>query len=136
MINADAQTPDRRRVLVVEDEAAVQASLAAFLTHHGFSTLRAASVDEVLSALNGVRVDAVTLDIHIPDESGLNRSGFAVLQAMRLMPLYERVPVVIFTGIQLPSKDEDHARSLGAVIVQKPLSYKAVLDCLNELSAN
>ncbi len=136
MSNLDAPSTiaQRPRVLVVEDEAAVQASLSVFLTQHGFSTLRASHVDDALSALSGVRVDAVTLDIRIPDESGLKRSGLSILEAMRLIPMYEQVPVVIFTGVELSPDDEEKARRLGAVILYKPQPYAAVLEYLNELS--
>ena len=136
MLSSDTPsgTTKRRRVLGVEDELSLQTSLSAFLTHHEFSTLRASSIDEALNALTGVHVDAVTLDIRIPDESGLKRSGMAILEAMRLMPTYEQVPVVILTGVTLSPEDEETAQRLGAVILYKPRPYSVVLQCLNELA--
>ena len=123
--------PEKHSVLVVEDEPNVQETLAAVLTIVGFKTYRAGNVDEALNVLERERVDAVSLDVRMPDPKGLERDGFTLLKYLRSVPVYAGVPVLLFTGVELSPEEDELARDLRAKVFYKPQLYSAIIDELN-----
>ena len=71
------------------------------LAHAGFTAHHAVTVDEALAILRREHVDAVSLDVKVPDPKGLERSGLSLLTTLRAMPGYAKVPALIFTGMPL-----------------------------------
>jgi DNA-binding response OmpR family regulator len=120
-------------VLVVEDDQAIQTTLCATLTLMGFKTLSASSVDEALKTLGTDRVDAVSLDVRLPDPKGLERSGLSLLAFMRATPEYVHVPVLIFTGVPLSLEDEELVRRNDADVFYKPQPYSLLVAHLTRL---
>src|SRR6185436_8285371 len=94
-------------VLVVEDEPLVQQTLCTALTLMGFQTRRADDVEAALTVLANERVDAVSLDIRIPDLADLQRSGLSVLAHVRSIDEYGSIPVLVFTGMPLSAEDAE-----------------------------
>jgi len=123
----------RPSVLVVEDQDLLQTTLSAFLTLNNFTTYRASDVEQALEVLGRQHIDAVTLDIRLPDAQGRKRNGLTLLRYLRERPEYERLPVVIFTGMPMSDEEELLARRLSAEVVYKPDPYRLVLDGLNRL---
>ena len=117
-------------VLVLEDDPAVGTTLCTMLTLAGFTTHRAKTVDEALVILDNEQVDAVSLDVQVPDPTGLERSGFSLLAILRTMPDYATLPVLIFTGMPLSVEEEDSARELNASVFYKPQSYSVIIQHL------
>jgi DNA-binding response OmpR family regulator len=67
-----------RRLLVVEDDAKVAASLTKGLGEAGFAVTAVTSGEQALKQLAGVRFDLVLLDLGLP-----GRDGLSVLQELR-----------------------------------------------------
>lgn len=120
-------------ILVVEDDHLLQTTLCATLTLSNFTPHRADNVDEALRILGRERIEAVTLDVRLPDPKGLKRSGLALLSFLRATPDYAHVPVVIFTGMQLSPEDEALARKHDAEVFMKPEPYATLISHLNQL---
>jgi len=118
-------------VLVVDDEENIQVTLSVVLTLVGFKTYTAANVDEALKILGQERIDAVSLDIIMPDPRGLGRDGFTLLKYLRTVPTYANVPVLMFTGMDLKSEEEDAIAQLNAKLFHKPQPYAEIIDELN-----
>jgi CheY-like chemotaxis protein len=117
-------------VLIVEDEPYVQTTLCATLTLTGFNTLRAGNVDDALRILGTELVDAMTLDMKLPDSTGMQRSGLTLLKFLRSDPAYRTLPVIVLTGAGLTSEEENLIQRLGAHVFRKPAPYKAIIDQL------
>lgn len=79
------------RLLVVEDEAKVQALLKAGLQEHGFTVETCGDGDTALRRAETERFDAVILDIMLP-----GRDGLSVLK--RLRTAGNAVPVLLLTA--------------------------------------
>jgi two-component system, OmpR family, response regulator len=60
------------KILIVDDEPEVLAALKAFLELEGFSVSAATNGDDMRRALNQEPFDLVTLDLGLPDSSGLD----------------------------------------------------------------
>ena len=67
----DAAHNGRVRVLVVDDDAAVRRSLATALSRDGYEVLSAESGTVALAEVAAAGVDAIVLDIAMPDPNGL-----------------------------------------------------------------
>jgi DNA-binding response OmpR family regulator len=91
-------------VLVVEDDQSVQTTLCATLALVGYTPYKASTVDGALHILATRHVDAVILDVSLPDSTGLARTG------LTLLPSLPATPVLIFTGKHLSSDDAAVAR--------------------------
>src|ERR687896_307386 len=123
----------RTVVLVVEDEIPVQTTLCATLTLVGFHALRADSVDSALRTLGTEHVDAVILDVRLPDSKGMQRSGLSLLAFLRATPDYARIPVLIFTGVPLSAEEETLVRKHEAEVFYKPQAYSTLIDSLSRM---
>jgi CheY-like chemotaxis protein len=116
--NAQAAT-----VLVIDDEPSVRTFFARALEISGLVAVQAASSEAALSLLDeGLRPDAVLLDINMPGMGGL---GF--LLRLRATPRYARLPVAIVTAqtSMLPSV-QTVAQLMRVPVYQKPLDIDAI----------
>lgn len=60
------------RVLIVEDEATLRRTLAAYLAGRGIAVVEAGSLAEARDALRARVFDALVLDVGLPDGDGLD----------------------------------------------------------------
>ena len=61
----------QKQILIVDDEKLVRWALTQKCTEYGYQSVEAGSGEEALRSLQGESVDAVLLDVHLPDMSGL-----------------------------------------------------------------
>ncbi|MGD0540166.1 MAG: response regulator [Tepidisphaeraceae bacterium] len=92
-------------VLVVEDAARARESVARFLEHKGFKTIRAASGKEAFATLYSQTPDLVLLDLMMPEMDGIT-----FLQMIRHHPRWEDVPVIVL--IELKDEHKLIARAM------------------------
>ena len=120
------------RILVVEDEELLQRTLCATLTLLGFTPYHAATVDEALQILDTQPIDAITLDIVLPDPQGRKRAGMLLLALLRSRPEYESIPIVIFTGMPLSDEESELAKRCRAEVFLKPQPYSLLASHINQ----
>ena len=68
-----------KRILFVDDEPAIRATLAVILRRYGFMVTAAATVAEALDEINKQEFDLLLSDLNIEGE----RDGYSVIRAMR-----------------------------------------------------
>src|SRR5262252_8200036 len=61
----------RKRILIVDDDKLVRWTLTQKCTEFGYFSLEASSGEEALRVLQSEPVDAILLDVHLPDLSGI-----------------------------------------------------------------
>lgn len=122
-------------VLVVDDEGAVRSFLRAYLEDADYKVYEATDVDGALSTLDEKRVDAVVLDVRMPDPRGLGRSGLEVLAFIRLRAAFDALPVMILTGRSLEAEEQELIRQHHAHLFLKPDGYRQLLQRLDQLTA-
>lgn len=66
------QTYSKRRVLLVDDDRLVLATLSAGLEQAGYAVQACASAEEARRILNLERPDIAVLDVRMPGENGLD----------------------------------------------------------------
>jgi CheY-like chemotaxis protein len=130
-------SPDAGRrptVLLVDDELTVRSFLRAYLEEAGYAVCEAGDVDSALSALDDAPVDAVVLDVRMPDPMGWGRSGLEVLAFIRLHAAFTALPVLILTGHPLDPEEQGLVRRHRAHLFLKPDGYRMLLQRLDQLT--
>ena len=107
-------TPRRRRLLVVEDNAAEQLSIRELLGHDDIEIVTATTGEEALAILREQTIDCVVLDLRLPDIS-----GFDVLHRIRDDLTLPDLPVVVFTGKELTPEHAAQLQDLARTVVIK-----------------
>jgi CheY-like chemotaxis protein len=107
-------------VLVVDDEFGIVDVLETILTDEGYRVLTACNGKQGLVRLSEENPDIILLDLMMPILSG---SG--MLRAMASEPAYQRIPVIMMSGLSEESVAE---RCKGyAAFLHKPFRAAAVL---------
>jgi DNA-binding response OmpR family regulator len=118
------------RVVILDDEPAARMLLKRFLTRHGYETVETATVDAAVDALRHGPIDAVILDVRLPEE----RNGLDVLRLLRREAPLARVPVVILTGSLLSEEEEIEVTRHRGFLFHKPESLEALMNFLDQLT--
>jgi two-component system, OmpR family, response regulator len=115
------ETKDRSvRVLVVEDDAALQRMIVNYFQENGVHTLLASSRQEMLARLNGAETDLIVLDLRLGREDGLD--------LLREIRSSSDVPVIIITGHRRDDIDRVVGLELGADdYITKPFNLRELL---------
>ncbi|MEW6453468.1 MAG: HAMP domain-containing protein [Pseudomonadota bacterium] len=106
--------PRRKRLLVVEDNAAEQMSITELLGHDDIEIVTAGTGEGALSTLRDKTCDCVVLDLRLPD-----MSGFEVLEKIREDDALSDIPVVVFTGRELSAEEDAQLHTMARSIVVK-----------------
>ena len=88
---ADRASPGTRKVLIVDDEKNILTSLSRLLDLEGFSVETAATARAGLEQLDDGDIDALLLDVRLPDIDGLE-----VLSQVRTR--WPALPVIMMSG--------------------------------------
>src|SRR2546423_8082007 len=104
----------RKRLLIVEDNAAEQMSIKELLAHDDIEIVTTGTGAEALSTLRENPCDCVVLDLRLPD-----MSGFEVLDSIRNDEALSEVPVVVFTGRELSAEEDAELHTMARSIVVK-----------------
>ena len=123
----------RAVILVVEDDPSLRTTMCAVLTLKNFFPVPAENVDSALKILGAEHIDAIVLDVRLPDPTGRYRSGLNLLKFIRATSEYAHTPVIVLTGSPLSHYEEELARTNGAHVFYKPQPYLVVFDYLSGL---
>jgi HAMP domain-containing protein/CheY-like chemotaxis protein/signal transduction histidine kinase len=116
--------PRRKRLLIVEDNAAEQLSIQELLGHDDTDIIIADTGAAALAALADQPCDCIVLDLRLPD-----MSGFDVLQHIARQDHLSNIPVVVFTGRELsPDEDAELHALARSVVVKGVESPERLLD--------
>jgi CheY-like chemotaxis protein len=85
---------EKKTILVVDDEPDVRTFLSTLFEDSGYATVNAQDGIEALSKVKEKAPDLVTLDITMP-----NKSGVKFYREMKESAEWRKVPIVIVTGV-------------------------------------
>ena len=113
-----------RRVLVVEDDDVQRDAVARLLTSHDVETVGAGTAAECLELLKQQTFDCMVLDLSLPDAS-----GYSLLETLSREEAYSFPPVIVYTGRDLSSDDEQRLRRYSkSIIIKGAKSPERLLD--------
>jgi DNA-binding response OmpR family regulator len=114
----------KHTVLVVDDDAAVLASLAGVLHSEGYHVIHATDGEKAVSSFREAGIDLVLLDLKMPKKKGWET--FEEIAAIE--PL---VPVVVITALPVPHPPA-HGAAVSALI-EKPVDIPILLATIRDL---
>lgn len=115
------------RILVVDDNEVIRGMLRFMLTRLGHAVVaEAGSGAEALAAYRAQRPDAVTLDISLPDMSGVD-----VLKAIRAGD--RAAKIVVITGNNSAVLAKELAAAGAVQVIEKPFSVETLRACFERL---
>jgi HAMP domain-containing protein/CheY-like chemotaxis protein/signal transduction histidine kinase len=114
----------QRRLLIVEDNASEQMTIRELLGHEDIDIFCVSTGGDALRILREQPFDCLVLDLRLPD-----MTGFEVLEALRDDPSLCDLPVVVFTGKELSTEEDNELhRFARSVIVKGVESPERLLD--------
>lgn len=123
--------PDRRRVLVVDDEPDVLLLCRVNLEFEGYEVMEAADGVEAMSRVRERRPDVILLDVMMP-----RMDGWQVLTELKSDEKLKDIPVVMLTA-KVQDQDQIRGWSAGASeYITKPFSPLSLSQVLDDVLAD
>ncbi|QSX77551.1 ATP-binding protein [Agrilutibacter solisilvae] len=121
------------QILIADDHAANRMVLQRLLQKAGHRVMSVEGGEQVLNALEVADYDAVIVDLHMPDVSGLD-----LLQQLRLMEAggRRRTPVIVLSADVTPESIQACERAGARAFLAKPASTARLLDTLADVAAS
>jgi len=114
----------RKRLLLVEDDAAERSSVTELLGSDDIEIMTADTGESALLQMRDNSIDCVVLDLKLPD-----MTGFEVLERIRDDASLRDIPVVVFTGREIsPDEDAKLHTMARSVVVKGVESPERLLD--------
>jgi twitching motility two-component system response regulator PilH len=104
---------DKKKILIVEDEEAMQKAISEALTNQGFAVITANNGEEGLAISVKEHPNLILLDIFMPRMDGL-----VMLRKVRLDEWGKKVPVIILTNLNPNSNSV-----INSVLKDEPAYY-------------
>jgi len=106
--------PRRRKLLVIEDNAAERFGITELLGHDDIDIVAVETGSGAMDALREGGFDCVVLDLRLPDVS-----GFDLLEKISAEDVMTDVPVVVFTGRELSAEEDAQLHTMARSVVVK-----------------
>lgn len=111
----------KRRILVVDDDAPIVTLMRSLLREFGFEPLTALNGETAISTARTETPDLILVDKNMP-----GMSGDEVIRAMRDEPSLEAVPILILSGEPIDPHELEKLGANGAVL--KPFDVMALVE--------
>lgn len=113
-----------RRVLIVEDDEVQRESVGKLLRSHDVQTEGVGTAAECLARLKDTTFDCMVLDLTLPDAT-----GHALLETLSREDNYSFPPVIVYTGRDLSTEEEERLRRYSkSIIIKGAKSPERLLD--------
>jgi len=116
----------KKKILIVEDEAALRNSLSEFLGEEKFEVIKAADGEIGTQLAKKEKPDLILLDIILP-----KKNGFEVLAELKQAEATKNIPVILLTNLESP-EDIEKAFALGVTTYLVKSNYR-LEDIVNKI---
>lgn len=111
-----------KSVLIVEDEPFIVEALSYLLSREGFAVSSCADGNDAVNHLHKTNPDLLILDMMLP-----HKSGMEILEELRNLDAYQKLPVLVLTA-KGQKKDRLAAENAGAsLFMSKPFSNNDIV---------
>lgn len=122
----------KTRILVIDDERAVQAAIRISLEVHGYEVDVANDGEEGILLHSKTPFDIAIIDMMVPKKTGLE-----TIKALR--PKYPELGIIAISAVNIPDKINhlELAKMYGATAtLQKPFDGDRLIDDINEVASS
>ncbi len=106
-------------VLIVDDDLQTRQLVSETLSTQGYSTISAGNAAEAMRMVTATHVDAIVLDLVLPD-----RSGFDLLEEIRAAEAFETIPVVVLSIKDLTDREREILAAHSAKVFTKGSGWR------------
>lgn len=117
-----------KRILVVEDDLLNRMFFSATLEASGFAVRMVTDGAEVLDATKAFRPDLITMDINLP-----NVSGVQLIKKLRADPAFRDIPILAVTAYVGKGEEARIRRAGASEYMAKPISIRPFLASVDRL---
>ncbi len=104
-----------RRLLIVEDDDIERAAIVDLLAHDDVEITAVGTGGEALQALETAGAfECCVVDLRLPDVT-----GFDLLEYLKTVPRFAEMPLVVYTGKQLTTSEQDYLRRVAKSVILK-----------------
>lgn len=124
---------NQKTILVVDDEPDVCTYISTLLEDHGYTTISAKNGEEAMVKLKAVSPDLITLDISMPEKSGVK-----LFREIKEDSRWKKIPIIIITGV---SEDFQKFISTRRQVpppegyLSKPINQEEILELIRKLTS-
>lgn len=117
-----------RRILTVDDSASVRQMVSFTLRNAGYEVVEAVDGKDGLSKVSSDKFDLIVTDLNMP-----NVDGIQLITAVRKLPGYSFVPILMLTT-ESQAEKKDAGRKAGATgWIVKPFSAEKLIEVAQKL---
>ena len=120
-----------RKIIIVDDEQDVITYLETLFKDNGYEVATAMDGKEGLEKIKGFRPDLITLDIIMP-----NQSGIGLYRELKKDETLQNIPVIILSGVSQYKKffaRDHHTVPKPDAFVEKPFDKSELLALIQQL---
>jgi CheY-like chemotaxis protein len=115
-----------KKVLVVDDDIRNIFAMTSLLERHGMEVITAENGKDAVQIMQkGLRIDAVLMDIMMPE-----MDGYDTMRAIRRMPQYQALPIVALTAKAMKGDREKCIEAGASDYISKPVDTDQLLSLL------
>jgi HAMP domain-containing protein/CheY-like chemotaxis protein/signal transduction histidine kinase len=103
-----------RNLLVVEDDKVQRESIVQLVGDDDVNSVAVGSAAEAMEKLHEMRFDCMVLDLGLPD-----MTGFDLLEKVKAEPELRALPIIVYTGKDLSTKEETRLKKYADAIIVK-----------------
>ena len=124
---------NKKKILVVDDDAVVIKALSIKLKANDFEVLTAMDGATAVNAVRTLKPDLILLDITLPaDMSSVAWDGFRIMEWLKRLDEAINIPFIVITGGDR-EKYEARAMAAGATaFFHKPISHEELFDLIRQ----
>jgi signal transduction histidine kinase/DNA-binding response OmpR family regulator/ligand-binding sensor domain-containing protein len=112
-LTINARTPEKPRLLLIDDDVAVHDLLEPELTRLGYQLAKAYSGADGLALAELGKPDVIILDLTMP-----GMTGFQVAALLKQHEVTARIPILVFTAKDLSEHDREQLRSASGFVMK------------------
>lgn len=120
-----------KRILIVDDEQDIRTYLSTLLEDQGYETTQAKDGEEAVQKLQAGPPDLITLDISMPEKSGIK-----FFREMKTDDRWKHIPIIVVTGVSEDFRtfiSSRHQVPAPEGFVAKPINQKEILTLIRSL---
>ena len=118
-----------KKVLIVDDSAAIRQSISFVLEQGGYEVVEACDGMDALSKLPSPPVQLIITDVNMP-----NLDGIGFIKKVREIASYKFVPVIVLTTESQNSKMEEGKAAGATGWIVKPFSAEKLLSVVKKIA--
>jgi len=118
-----------KKIMIVDDEEDMRIYLQTIFRKAGYDTDIAVNGEEALQNINAIKPDLITLDILMPQKSGLK-----FFETIRNAEPTRKLPIIVVSGVTGHSEFFEEEKNSGPTIyLEKPIKPEELVAKVKEL---